>query len=215
MINWFLDMCIPIYYASQEDYILVEKAKEFVKNKKENLFVTCFYVLENNLPKWIERQRTIIKEVEFKIKNSDYEIGASYQSRILNNRDKRKGDKFFISYLNAENKEEFLDVLKIKQLIMEQALDYFIKHFINKKVIPISEIDFELKSSLFTYLNSNDSDARTLASAVQQHNKELITVLTGDAKHWTKELLNDAVSIHPTLRKKYSKIPEIKYLQNL
>lgn len=214
--NWFLDMCILIYYA--EDNPNSEKSRKalnFVNNKRDSEFVICHYILDINLPKWITRKRIIIQEVKRKIKDRPYRIGESPAGRMLFQKDKVEAEKLFYDYLRSPQKENFIGLIKKNHRLIEAKIEHFIKNLIDKKVIPVSEIDFELKSSLFTYLDSNDSDARTLASAVQHHNKEPIIILTSDKKHWTKQLLSDAVEIHPTLRKKYPKIPEIKYLQNL
>ncbi len=215
MINWFLDMCVIIYYAYNSSDKLAERAKKFVENKGNSTFTVCYYILEINLPKWIKRKWITLEELERKIKDPSYIFGSSSEARILLPKDRQECEKLLSTCMKAESSVQFIEDLRRKYLLAEIKINFFINKLINNKVIPVSEIDFELKSSFFTYLENNDSDARTLASAVQQHNKENLIILTGDKKHWTKQLLDDAVSIHPTLRKKYSKIPEIKYLQDL
>ena len=81
-------------------------------------------------------------------------------------------------------------------------------------VIPINEIDPKLKSCLFTWLTPNDSDSKTIASAIQEHNKKEVVIITADKKDWTKELLEE-VHNDPSLKKVYEKLPEIKYVQDL
>ena len=62
-------------------------------------------------------------------------------------------------------------------------------------------------------LSPNDSDAQTLASAVQEHNNNRLTIITADKKHWTDDLLKE-VHNDSTLLKKYPFLPKIEYLQN-
>lgn len=218
-IKWFIDMCIIIYYAKDNpNSELSMKAANFVKNKGNSQFLLCYYISEINLPKWIKRQRIIIEEVKRNVKDNNYSIGSSFEGKILFEQDKNECKKLYFKYMNTENKSEFFMLQKKNQQMIEQKISYFINKLIDKKVIPISEIDFELKSSLFTYLDNNDSDAKTIASAVQQHNKETqeqLIIITSDKKHWTKQLLEDSISLHPALTKKYPKLPEIKYLQEL
>jgi hypothetical protein len=214
--NWFLDMCIMISYAKNNPYSEIsKKVLDFVYNKKTSSFLVCYYILEINLPKWINRQKVIIKEIKRKINNPRYIIGESSEGKLLFQKDKNECQKIFLAYLSSEKKEDFCEKIETSQKVIERRLKYLIENLVDKKVIPVSEIDFELKSSLFTYLNNNDSDAKTIASAVQQHNKEPLIIITSDRKHWTKELLEDSISIRPTLRKKYPKIPEINYIQKL
>ena len=214
--SWFLDMCILIYYARDNpNSENSRKVLNFINNKGDGKFIMCYYILDINLPKWINRQRIIIQEVKRKINDRCYRIGDSLAGKMLFQKDKVEAEKLFYEYLGSPQKENFTGLIKKNQRITEAKIEYFTNNLIDKKIIPVSEIDFNLKSSLFTYLDSNDSDAKTIASAVQHHNTEPLIILTSDKKHWTKELLDDAVSIHPALRKKYPKIPEIKYLQEL
>lgn len=96
---------------------------------------------------------------------------------------------------------------------MLSQVRYFLKNYIDKKVIPEKEIDFELKSAIFTFTN-NHSDSLTIASGIQHHQKEKLILLTGDKNDWTKENLEWVFASQPNLKKKY-KAPEIKYIQKL
>lgn len=211
-INWFFDMCVIIFYSNPSEKYS-EKVIRFVENKGNSKFLLCYYILEENLPKWIIRQKAILEEVKIKLKNPDYIIGTSNFGKLLFPKDKNKCEKFIFAALRSKNNKKFIMNLERNQLLIQKRIEHF-KKLIDKKVIPISEIDFELKSSLFTFLN-NDSDAKTLASGIQQHQKEELIIITGDKEHWTKDNLEWAIPEHSPLRKKYSKIPEIKYVQNL
>jgi len=59
------------------------------------------------------------------------------------------------------------------------------------------------------------SDVMTLSSGIQEHNNKELILLTSDKEHWTKENLEWAIPKASSLRKKYPKIPEIEYIQNI
>src|SRR3989339_355622 len=178
MMRYFLDMNLPIYFCMQIGNPLEEKTKLFIKNKGNNSYLLCDYIVKKNLPKWLSRQQIILFEFNQKIKTK------------------------FIEAVN-----EIFNLLPAR-------INYFIKVYIDEIVIPELEIDFKLKSCLFTWLNPNDSDANTIASAIQEHNKKELKIMTADKKDWKKELLEE---VHEDLflKKGYPKLPKIEYLQDL
>lgn len=213
--RWFLDMCIILYFIGEGDKTdLIKKAKEFAKNKKENQFIVCYYIKEINLPKWIKRQKILFREFIKQIKNENYVPYSSEESKQLYERDKREIIKLKTTINKFQNKKEIL--IKFEKTIneMERRITNFLKKYVDEYVIAVSEIDFELKSCLFTWLAPNDSDAKTITSGVQEHNKKELIMVTADKKDWNKELLEE-VHNDIYLKKKYPKLPEIKYLQNL
>ncbi len=62
--NWFLDMCIIIFYASGTNDAMEEKTKQFVKSKNKDQYLLCYYIADTNLPKWITRQEIILEELK-------------------------------------------------------------------------------------------------------------------------------------------------------
>ena len=111
-------------------------------------------------------------------------------------------------------KEKELYQKSINQIfnLLQARISHFIKIYIDEVVIPESEIVFELKSCLSTWLR-NDSDARTIASAIQEHQNKKLIIITADKKDWTKELLEE-VHNNIELKKEYPSLPKIEYLQN-
>ena len=212
--NWFLDMCIIIFYASDTKDIKSIKAKEFAENKKDKKFFVCCYITKENMPKWIKRQNMILKAFGKKILDSSYELEKSEEYKELFAQDKIILKKFLAQYSSSENKQEYCKKLRKNNGIMIQRINYFLSKLVDKEVIQIKEIDFELKSTLFTFLQ-NHSDAMTLASGIQHHQQEEIKILTGDKHDWNKNNLEWTFSSRRDLAKKYPKMPEIKYIQNL
>ena len=198
----FLDTGIIIGYAQDE-----EKFVLFVKNKKEE-FIVCYFVLEKDIPSLVKRMRIIINETKNKLKDKDYQINK----KEIYPRDVEKINKFLsLKKVNKITNLEFIYFLENFQRIFKFRIDFFIQKLINQKVIPVREINFELKSSLFTY-TQNHSDANILASGIQYHQEKEITLVTSDRNDWTKDNLEWAVPEHSELRKKYPKIPKIEYI---
>jgi len=219
--RWFLDMCIVLYYAGEGDRPdFNKKTRKFVERKKEDSFLLCYYIKEINLPKWLERQKIILKEIAKKLSDKSYTLYSSSESLKLTDRDKKKLIKLLVLSQNIANTEEKISKITRIFFELERRINYFLKNYIDETVVPVSDIDFKLKSCLFTWLalenpgNPNDSDAKTLASAIQEHNKKELKIITADKKDWNKELLEE-VHNDIVLNKKYPKLPEIKHLQNL
>ncbi len=212
----FLDMCIILYYIGEGgSESLIVKSKEFINQKGNNSFILCHYIKNENLPKWLKRQRILFRELIRQIQDKQYEQYTIEETSRLYERDKKKILKLKLFFRKFPKKEA---IKKIQKVIIE--LDLRINNFLGNKidefVIPINEIDFELKSHLLTFLDignsiKNDSDAKTIASAIQAHKNKTLVVITADKKDWTDELFKEAHN-HPTLRKKYPQLPQIKYL---
>lgn len=212
--NWFLDMCILIFYTGQGNSLQVQKTKSFFEHHKNEKLVVCHYIIEVNLPKWFARQRMILKEILRKINDSSYTSGSSREADILYERDKQKIQKYYLLYQIAKDKKEYIEAM---QRTFAQA-EMLIKQVINqraKKVIPINEIDPILRSALLTFMNCNDSDAKTLASGIQQNNIEKVRLLTDDRKDWIKDKIQWVFDSQPALAKKYPEVPEILYIHQV
>jgi len=217
--RWFLDMCIILYYISEGDKeIFIKKSQKFVNEKKENKFLLCYYIKDENIPKWLNRQKVLFRELIKQISNSKYEPYSSEECKYLYDKDKKKLIKLIAYFRDVSDKKEIIKKFENAFQEIEFRVNIFLKEKIDEFVIPISEIDFELKSHLFTFLNlgspiKNDSDAKTLASAIQEHNKNSLTILTADKSDWNEDLLEE-VNYHFNLKKKYPELPKIKYLQD-
>lgn len=219
--RWFLDMCIPLYYIGEGDKPdLNRKTINFVNQKSEDRFVVCYQIKNHDLPRWIKRQNILIGEIIRKISNSSYSLASSPDSSILTARDKKKMLKLWASVMNIRNKKSTILLLSSVKIELQKRIDYFFLRFVDELVIPIEEIDIGLKSSFLNYLNlgenrRNDSDARTMSSAIQEHNREFLTVLTADKNDWSEEIFQWALPVGSTLSKKYPEIPTIRYIQDI
>ena len=209
--NLFTDMCILIFYSDRTSQKNV-RVLEIISKKEENKIIICYYILNENLPKWIERQKVILEEVVKKIKNSSYEVGTSEKAKnVLFNQDFTRIQKLLAVYSLSKDKSQFCELLVKNQTDMFQRINYFLREIVHKNVVPINEIDPQLKSAIFTFTN-NHSDAMTLASGVQYHQKEKVVLLTGDKKDWTKENLEWALQDCSPLRKTYPHLPQIQQI---
>lgn len=211
--RYFLDMNIPIYFCMQIGHPLEKKARLFIETKNTSFFLLCDYIVNRNLPRWLKRQNVILFEFNQRIQNPTNNLFSSEQAKILFPKDKIFVNKLLIKYDQSKNKELFVETINQVFNLLQAKISYFIKNYIDEIVIPESELNFKLKSCLSTWLR-NDSDTRTIASAIQEHNNKELEIITADKKDWTKELLEE-VHNDPNLRKEYPKLPEIKYLQDI
>ena len=213
--RWFLDMCVILYSAGEGDRPdLNKKTKKFVEQKGGDDFLLCYYIKEVDIPKYLERQQIILGEIIKKINNDSYALYPSQKASKLTGRDKKKLIKLLLLSKTIGNTEE-----KIKSLIklfseLERRINHFLQKYIDGFVVPLGEIDFELKSCLFTWLAPNNSDSKIIASAIQEHNKQRLKIITADKKDWTGDLLRE-VHNNFKLKKKYSELPKISYIQEM
>lgn len=218
--NQFLDTSIIMGYAnaiSGKDSLIdknSEKCVLFAKNKKSP-FIVCYFSLDKDIPSLKERMRVIIRAVKTQLNNKDYEIENSEEAKELYKQDIDRFNKLCsLKEIFSAKGLSFEKFVNDFQLIFELRIDVFIKKLVDKKVVPIKEIDLELKSSLFTY-TQNHSDANILASGIQYCQKEDVCLVTTDKADWTKANLELAIPEYSELAKKYRKIPEIRYVQDM
>jgi len=213
--RWFLDMCIILGYINEGDNPkIITKTISFVNQKKEDKFVLCYYIKEDNIPRWLNRKRIIFREILRQIKDSSYKPYSDTECSRLWERDKNQILKLTSLANTFQDKTEIIKNFENVYQEIERRIREFIEKNIDELVIPIKDIDPKLKSCLFTWLTPNDSDSKTIASAIQEHNKKEVVIITADKKDWTKELLEEVHNDY-SLKKIYKKLPEIKYIQNL
>ncbi|MBT4376471.1 hypothetical protein HOD29_03790 [archaeon] len=206
--NWFLDMNLIVYYSLEMGHPLEEKARLFLKKKGNSKFFLCEYIQKENLPRWLKRQEEILRM--FNASVSGQQIGES--EIYLFGKDKIFLNRLILMHKNSKDKEKFkLNINKIFSFVNIKS-KLFLEKYIDKFVIPIKDIHFELFSSLNTYLQ-NISDAKTIASGIQEHQGNKLTLITADKKDWTKELIEE-VHNDIVLSKKYVSLPKVEYLQN-
>ncbi len=207
--RWFLDMNIPIYFSFEIGDDLENKTRRFIENKNDSLFLVCEYIKKQNLPKWMKRYEVLLLEFNRIVSNQEKSVDTS----ILIKNDKFLLDKFLLMYKRSEDKIKFVSWINTIFSNLKIRIKLFFEKYVDEIVIPMSEIDFKLKSCLFTWLNPNDSDARTIASAIQEHQNKKLVIITADKKDWSKELLEE-VHNNIDLKKEYPSLPKIEYLQN-
>jgi len=213
--RWFLDMCIILGYINEgNNPRIVTKIISFVNQKKDDKFVLCYYIRDDNIPRWLNRKRIIFREILRQIKDSSYKPYSDEECNFLWERDKNQVLKLVSLINSVQDKTEIIKNFENVYQEIERRIKEFIEKNIDELVIPINEIDQKLKSCLLDWLNSNDSDAKTIASAIQEHNKKEIVIITADRKDWTKKLLEE-VHNDFSLKKIYEKLPEIKYIQDI
>jgi len=213
--RWFLDMCIILGYINEGDNPrIITKTISFVNQKKEDKFVLCYYITDYNLPKWLSRKRIIFREILRQIRDSSYKPYSDEECNQLWERDKNQVLKLTSIANTFQDKTEIIKNFENVYQEIERRIKEFIEKNIDELVIPINEIDPKLRGCLFNWLTPNDSDSKTIASAIQEHNKKEVVIITADKKDWTKELLEEVHNDY-NLKKVYTKLPEIRYIQNI
>jgi hypothetical protein len=208
--NWFLDMCIIIYYSSKGESIFYKKSLAFIEKHKGEKFLICKYITSNDMPKWIKRQRVIVDEAVKKIKDQSYDFETSEGWKLLYSKDKATVEKLVLASKFNSNKEEYIKLIINSQKEIELEINRVVGTLC-EEVLPIEEIDFDLKSSIYTF-TKNHSDSNILASGIQLHQKRDIKIMTGDKKDWNENNLSWVFESRPDLAKKYPKIPKINYI---
>jgi hypothetical protein len=212
--RWFLDMCIILGYINEGDnQKIINKTISFVNQKKEDKFVLCYYIKEDNLPKWLNRKRIIFREILRQIKDTSYKPYSDNECSQLWEKDKNQVLKLAALSNTFQDKTKIIESFENVYQEIERRIKEFIEKEIDELVVPIKEIDLELRSSLFTYLGNNMSDANTLASGIQENKNKEVILITADKQHWTKDNLEWALPEHSQLRKEYPHLPGIKYIQ--
>ncbi len=215
--RWFLDMNIVLFYAGEGNRSdLEKKTKKFVLEKNDGKFLLCYYIRDVDLPKWLDRQKIILKEIVRKFKDDSYNLYSSQESSKLTDRDKKKLIKFIVLAKNLSDSDEKIEKITKAFSELERRINKFLQDFIDEFVIPINGIDKELVSHLNSFIGLgesrlNISDVKTLASSIQEHNNKKLTLITADRKDWTKDFLEE-VQYHYSLKKKYPSLPKIQYL---
>lgn len=211
--NWFLDTCIILFYAQgkRESSQRVTKTLQFVHNKKGK-FLFCYYA-EYELQKRLEKDRTIIREIQKKLTNPSHEMSTTKKEHAWSKRDKSKAERLYYLARTQKDQTQFMQKLQEIQTAKEEKVSYFLAHLIDKKVIKITEIDQELRSSIQDWIE-NFADAHIITSGIQYHQKEETILLTGDQTDWRPDLIQYALN-KQSLKEKYKKIPQIKYITSL
>lgn len=225
MTEYFLDQSIIVGYASfifnEEETIIraIEKfgevCVEFIENNKKEDFITCFYIVEQDLTKFKKRRKIVLEEIKKKLQNPEYEIGSSEEAiKNLYKNDINKAKKIF-SLLSIISEKELMNLLIKIEAVFSIRMDYLFKNIINRIVVPLKEIDKKLVSILREFID-NFSDCNVFASVLQYATeantiitRKTIVFVTLDREHFNE---NNISFIKQDMRLKNYSFPEISIL---
>lgn len=218
----FLDMGIIVGYANHlKEYnkkflidnidYFCEDSVRLIEKFKNKIFITCDYIINKDLPNFLERRKILREEIRKKLRNNEFKIGMSDK---LYQRDVNWGEKVYrLKDFFKEGEREVFKLLLDLDISSELRIKEFKSTVIKEIVIPIREIDTELKSHYFTFTN-NYSDSNIIASAIQYHtNNKNITMVTTDVKDMGWKL-REWLGIDLKLNNKY-KVPDVKYIRDI
>jgi len=208
--RFFLDMGVMVgfmFYLEGEIKLDIFSTSStlFLQENEGAVMVSCSSIMSEDMPKYLIRWKAILVEIRKKINDSDYEFK---ETDILYERDIKRAKKLFVSVEKKEGEEQHQFLIDL-ETIPEIRFDYIQDNIINDVVIPITEIDQDLRSH-FQAKTHNFSDSKVIASAIQYSTKNKETVLvTTD--------YSDFQDIETWLRK-YEKFdhyhaPKVKFLK--
>lgn len=219
----FLDTNIIIGYASfskgsqansKDKKGINKKCYEIiVQNRSSRRIIVCFYVLDYELPRVRRKMKAIRMEVIKKLEDEKYEIGNSDSAiKHLLREDINKAKALYNSLINDKSlprMEDKLNNIYLTGSEFESRIDYFLRHSISEKTIPIEKIDPNLYDAIVGIL-MHINDSKILASALMhQQNKETFFFTTTDKEHFNPYGF-EFIKEDPRLKK--SKFPELRNL---
>lgn len=229
MKNFFLDQSIIVGYASfifNEPEAIIKAIErfgkicvDFIESNKKEQFITCFYIIENDLPKFKNRRKIVLQEIRKKIQNPNYEIGSSeLAKKYLYKRDINWAKRIF-SLLRILTPKQLFNLLIKIDAVFSIRIEYLIKNVIDKIVVPIEEINKELVNILREFIDDY-SDCNILASVLQYTTDQSKSILktkierkiifiTLDKEHFNE---NNIAFIKEDQRLKNHKFPEVRVL---
>jgi len=201
--DFFLDTCIIIYYYDEKDKYHKSTKKLIESNK---FFIISYYQDKKEIPFLLFRKKKIISEV---IKCS---VSPSYRPNLgkFTPKDKIKLNQILSKHKLGEIYQQELFSMKKEVLLLEQNINYFTKNKISRKVITLDELDFILINELNKVID-NKADCCILSSAIQEHKKNPLTVITADKNDWKRTEIKKIVEES----KSYNKNPKIEFIQNI
>lgn len=225
MNSYFLDQGIIVGYASfifNESEAIIKAVEsfskicvEFIEKNNREEFITCFYIVENDLPKFKNRRGIVLQEIRKKMQNPNYEIGSSdLAKKCLYKRDINWANRIF-SLLRVISQKQLLNLLIRIDAVFSIRAEYLIKNIISKIVIPIEEINKELVNVLREFIDDY-SDCNIFASVLQYatESKSIIEAkkiifATLDKEHFNE---NNTAFIKGGPKLKNYEFPEVKIL---
>lgn len=225
MKNFFLDQSVIVGYASfifNEPETIIKAIErfgktctDFIESNKKEQFVTCFYIIENDLPKFKNRRKIALQEIRKKLHDPSYEIGSSEMAtKYLYKRDINWANRIF-SLLGILSPKQLFQLLIKIDAVFSIRIDYLIGNIIDKIVIPIEEINKELGNILREFIDDY-SDCNVFASVLQYTTEsesiletKKFFFLTLDKEHFNE---NNISFIEQEPRLKNYKFPEMEIL---
>lgn len=175
--NNFLDTNVIFNYSNyieKNSKDIIKKCYLFIKNK-QGMFILCGAVLEE-LSKIIIKRANIHKAVVKKIEIEEF----SFEDLIFK-RDIPFAKKLYERLKDHDIKKTSIELAQERDL-SEIAIQKFLKSQVDKRVIPLEQIDNELVNKIHEII-SNYADCKILASALQlQKNIDIFLFVTADAK---------------------------------
>lgn len=179
----FLDTGIIVSaseYRSEEKNKANQKSWNYIKNKRGE-FIVCLFTIEE-IKKLFIKKTLVAKEVISKLNNPLHEIGSIFHPKAtLKKHDIEKAKQIYLKFKenNIKNSARALNLERSKLI---SSINIILERYIDKKVIPIEQIDNNI-ASILNDIIENINDCNIFASAIQhQKEKDLFLFVTIDKR---------------------------------
>ena len=195
----FIDTCVIIASFDNKDKYY-EIINIFLEGT-ERLVISIYQEKEEIPNLFLRRQKLFMEVIKF-LQNSDYPIDYS----DFTEREKISIKKLLTRITLKQESEESLNKMLEEVITLRRKVFHFIQKKVFKKVIPIVDIKGDLVS-IIKRINQNKSDAKIIASAVQEHQTNNLIAFTLDKNDWK---LN---SIREKIENLGYECPEVRFLR--
>jgi hypothetical protein len=195
----FIDTCIIISSFDAKDKYY-ETTNIFLEGSKD--IIISYYQDKEEIPNlFLRRQKLFMEAIRF-FKNPLYSIdygGFTEREKMLL--------KTLLTkvHLKQENDESLNKMLE-EVIALRRKVLHFIQKKVSKKVIPVTDIKEDLVN-IIKRINQNKADAKIIASAIQEHQKNKLIAFTLDKNDWK---LN---SIRAKIENLGHDCPEVRFLR--
>ena len=196
----FLDTCIIIDNFNEKSK-LHQQSKKFIQD--EDNFVISEFQKIREIPylffRLKLRSKIIISKALIPNKNLP-------EIKKLNPRDKQEIKEVLSEYALGLKSIKELFEMKQNVFFLEKKLNDFIQNRIKRFVTPMEMINRLLVKTIESF-NKNGQDAMIIASAIEEHQKNSLILITTDKKDWKQEYITKSCK-----DASYKKIPEVRFL---
>jgi glutaredoxin-related protein len=172
----FLDTCIILSRFNDQDKYY-ERICIFLDDPGSKIISK--YQEQEEIPNLFRRKKRVINEALQFFKDRKYLVNyeglTNKEQAIL---------RSLVSKINFNKETEENLREKLREIInWETKVNFYVQSKISRKVVPVLDINMDLVM-LIKKINQNSADAKIIASAIQEHQKDNLIAFTLDNRDW-------------------------------